>query len=50
MGEVSASRWAIHLWERRRVLMQGPWDDDALGGLDRYEQMVNTFAENAQAY
>jgi hypothetical protein len=28
--------------------MQGPWDDDALGGLDRHEQMVNTFAENAQ--
>ncbi len=30
--------------------MQGPWDYDALGGLDGYEQMVNTFAENAQAY
>ena len=30
--------------------MQGPWADDALGGLDRYEQMVNTFAENARAH
>ena len=30
--------------------MQGPWADDALGGLDPYEQMVHTFAENARAY
>jgi hypothetical protein len=30
--------------------MQGPPDDEALQGLDGYEQMVNTFAENAKAY
>ena len=30
--------------------MQGPRDDDALRGLDGYEQMVNTFAQNAKAY
>ena len=30
--------------------MQQPRSDEALQGLDAYEQMVNTFAENAQAY
>ena len=30
--------------------MQGPWSDEALQGLDGYEQMVNTFAENAKTY
>lgn len=30
--------------------MQGPRRDEALRGLDGYEQMVNTFAENAKAY
>jgi hypothetical protein len=30
--------------------MQGPRDEDALRGLDGYEQMVNTFAENAKNY
>ena len=30
--------------------MQGPQDDEALRGMDGYEQMVNTFAENAKAY
>jgi hypothetical protein len=30
--------------------MQGPRDDEALQGLDGYEQMVNTCAENAKAY
>ena len=30
--------------------MQGPQDDEALRGLDSYEQMVNTFAENAKTY
>jgi hypothetical protein len=30
--------------------MQGPQDDDALRGLDGYEQMVNAFAENAKNY
>jgi hypothetical protein len=30
--------------------MQGPPDDVALQGLDGYEQMVNTCAENAKAY
>jgi hypothetical protein len=30
--------------------MQGPIGDEALQGLDGYEQMVNTFAQNAKAY
>jgi hypothetical protein len=30
--------------------MQGPRNAEALQGLDDYEQMVNTFAENAKAY
>ncbi len=28
--------------------MQGPRGDEALAGLDRYEQMLNTFAEQAK--
>ena len=32
-------------------MMQGPWNDEAaLRGLEGYEQMVNTFAQNAKAY
>jgi hypothetical protein len=34
----------------RRIPMQGPRNAEALQGLDDYEQMVNTFAENAKAY
>ena len=30
--------------------MQGPRDNEALRGIDGYEQMLNTFAENARAY
>jgi hypothetical protein len=30
--------------------MQGPRGNEPLQGLDSYEQMVNTFAENAKAY
>ena len=30
--------------------MQGPRNAEALQGLDDYEQMVNTFAENTRAY
>ena len=30
--------------------MQVPHRDEALRGLDIYEHMVNTFAENARAY
>jgi hypothetical protein len=30
--------------------MQEPRDDEALRGLDGYEQLVNTFAEQAKAY
>ena len=30
--------------------MQGPWGDEARRGLDAYEQMVDTFAEQAKAY
>ena len=30
--------------------MQGPRDDQALEGLDAYEQMVDSFAEQAKAY
>jgi len=30
--------------------MQGPRNAEALQGLNDYEQMVNTFAENAKAY
>ena len=30
--------------------MQGPWGDEALRGLDGYEQMVDNFAEHAKAY
>jgi hypothetical protein len=30
--------------------MQGPRGDEPLRGLDGYEQMVNTFAQNAKAY
>jgi hypothetical protein len=32
------------------MLVQGPQDDEGLQGLDGYEQMLNTFAENARAY
>jgi hypothetical protein len=32
------------------MLVQRPQDDEALRGLDGYEQMVNTFADNARAY
>jgi hypothetical protein len=35
---------------RRRTPMQRPQRDEALLGLDGYEQMVNTFAQNAKAY
>lgn len=30
--------------------MQGPRSNEALRGLDGYEQMVNAFAENAKIY
>jgi hypothetical protein len=30
--------------------MQGPQDDEALRGLDGYEQMLDIFAQNAKAY
>ena len=30
--------------------MHGPQGDEALQGLDGYDQMVNTFAQNAKAY
>jgi hypothetical protein len=30
--------------------MQGPRDDEALQGLDNYEQRVNNFSEEAKAY
>jgi len=30
--------------------MQEPQGDEALQGLDGYDQMVNTFAQNAKAY
>ena len=30
--------------------MQRPRSDEALAGLDSFEQMVDTFAENAKAY
>ena len=30
--------------------MQGPQSDEALAGLDTYEQMLNTFAEQTKAY
>jgi len=30
--------------------MQRPRGDEGLEGLDRYEQMVNTFADQAKAY
>ena len=32
------------------MAMQGPRGDEAIQGLDGYEQMVNTFAEYAKAY
>jgi hypothetical protein len=32
------------------MVMQVPGNDEALQGLDGYEQMVNTFAEQAKAY
>ena len=32
------------------MLVQGPQDDEALRGLDGYEQMLNTFAENVKVY
>lgn len=32
------------------MLMHRPPSNDALRGLDGYEQMVNTFAQNAKAY
>ena len=35
---------------RRRMAMQGPWGDEAIRGLDGYEQMVDNFAEQAKAY
>jgi hypothetical protein len=31
-------------------MVQGPQDDEALRGLDGYEQMLNIFAENARVY
>ncbi len=31
-------------------MQEGPRGDEALQGLDTYEQMVNTFAENAKTY
>lgn len=40
-------------WGRRigkRIPMQGPRNAEALQGLDDYEQMANTLAENAKAY
>ncbi len=30
--------------------MHGPWGEEALRGLDAYEQMVNTFVEQAKGY
>ncbi len=30
--------------------MQGPQGDEALAGLDTYEQMLNTFAQQAKTY
>jgi hypothetical protein len=30
--------------------MQGPREDETLRGLDTYEQMLDTFAEQAKAY
>src|SRR5215211_8476450 len=35
---------------RRVLLMQGPRSDEALRGLDGYEQMVDNFAEQAKVY
>ena len=32
------------------MLVQRPQDDEGLRGLDGYEQMLNTFAENARVY
>ena len=32
------------------MLMQGPREDETLRGLDNYEQMLDTFAEQAKAY
>ena len=32
------------------MLVQGPHDDEGLRGIEGYEQMLNTFAENARAY
>jgi len=32
------------------MLVQVPQDDEALRGLDSYEQMLNIFAENARVY
>ena len=32
------------------MLMQGPREDETLRGLDTYEQMLDTFAEQAKAY
>ena len=32
------------------MMVQGPQDDEGLRGLDGYEQMLNTFAENARFY
>ncbi len=31
-------------------MQEGPRGDEALQGLDAYEQMVNTFAEQAKSY
>ncbi len=31
-------------------MQEGPRGDEALQGLDTYERMVNTLAENAKAY
>jgi hypothetical protein len=31
-------------------MQEGPRDEEALRGLDAYEQMVNTFAEQARGY
>ena len=32
------------------MLVQGPQSNEALQGIDAYEQLVNTFAEQAKAY
>jgi hypothetical protein len=41
---------ALAVFGRRKMLVQRPQDNEALRGIDGYEQMVNTFAKNAKAY